>query len=148
MADLGRTRTAPGASRFDQRDLEEGELVGLIADLARERALISKILQLGSFRQRSGEVGIVRGRTISKKSSSTRQISTPLATDLKSGKKVTAVEVKDSEATKVNLSEVAKGKDEMPKGREQDSTSEEKCASHVFLFGCERPAQAKFCAHI
>jgi hypothetical protein len=38
-----------------------------------------------------------------------------LASDLKSGKKVTAVEVKDGEATKVSLSEVAKGKDEMPK---------------------------------
>ncbi len=38
-----------------------------------------------------------------------------LASDLKSGKKVTAVEVKDAEATSVSLSEVAKGKDEMPK---------------------------------
>lgn len=38
-----------------------------------------------------------------------------LATDLKAGKKVTAVEVKNSEATKVNLSEIAKGKDAMPK---------------------------------
>src|SRR5438132_13269885 len=38
-----------------------------------------------------------------------------LASDLKSGKKLTAVEIKDGEATKVSLSEVAKGKDEMPK---------------------------------
>src|SRR5690349_9842866 len=38
-----------------------------------------------------------------------------LATDLKSGKKVTEVEVKDGEATKVSLSDVTKGKDEMPK---------------------------------
>src|SRR5438445_4303077 len=38
-----------------------------------------------------------------------------LATDLKSAKKITAVEVKDEEATKISLSDVAKGKDEMPK---------------------------------
>jgi hypothetical protein len=38
-----------------------------------------------------------------------------LATDLKSGKKITAVEVKDAEASKLSLSEVSKGKDEMPK---------------------------------
>jgi hypothetical protein len=38
-----------------------------------------------------------------------------LASDLKSGKKVTEVEIKDGEATKITLSDVTKGKDEMPK---------------------------------
>src|SRR5262249_26060753 len=38
-----------------------------------------------------------------------------MASDLKAEKKVTGVEIKDGEATKVELSEVIKGKDEMPK---------------------------------
>jgi hypothetical protein len=38
-----------------------------------------------------------------------------LASDLKAKKKVTGVEIKDGEATKVELSEVIKGKDKRPK---------------------------------
>jgi hypothetical protein len=38
-----------------------------------------------------------------------------LANDLKTGKKITSVEIKEGEPAKVDLSDIAKGKDEVPK---------------------------------